>query len=199
MDKQALDDLALGSASGNTITVAANQGIDLGTMRASANGQCEDSLAKRFLWNMYSRVLRSLHVAEPTDSWTYSTDARRHMNGSTANQAAMLRGLDEDSVTVTTGVASLISNTASAVSMKAGVGLDSTTVVATDSIVSCVTVSTANIGNNALLPQYAGFPGLGYHFLAALERGAGSGTQTWYGDAGLPGQFQSGLVGSCRA
>lgn len=29
--------------------------------------------------------------------------------------------------------------------------------------------------------EYAGYPGIGYHFGARLEAGGGSGTVTWYG------------------
>ena len=191
--------LRWGSASGDTTTVSVNHGTYVGTMRASANGQCDDSLMGRLLWNMYNRVLRALHVLEGTDSWTYSTAAWRQMNGSTANQVAMVRGLDEDSVAVTAGVASITTDTAGAASMVCGVGLDSATAIAANSVISSVTISTAGIGNNALISQYSGFPGLGYHFLAGLEHGHGGGTQTWYGDAGIAGKFQSGLVGSCRA
>lgn len=184
--------LRFGSASGNTITVAVNQGTYVGSMRASADGQTEDSLAKRFLWNTSNRVRRPMRVIEATDSWTYSTAAWRQVNASTANQVAILRGLDEDSVTVTWN-ATVASSTLQTVFL--GIGLDSTSAFATGGLPGHVRMTTTS----NFRASYTDLPGLGYHFLAALEYGGGSGTQTWYGDVGLPLQYQTGMTGEALA
>lgn len=188
--------LRFGSASGNTITVAVNQGTYVGTMRASANGQCEDSLAKRFLWNTYNRVPRAMRVTEGTDSWTYTTDTWRQMNGSTANQIAFVRGLDEDAIeAVAAGLAT--TDSASPVSLYTGIGLDSTT--AYSGIPGFESEVSSTVGRGSIRSSYFGVPGLGYHFLAALERSAATGNTTWYGDIGLPLLFGNGIHGAVLA
>jgi hypothetical protein len=189
--------LRWGSSSGNTITVAANQGTYVGTMRASADGQCEDSLAKRFLWNMYNRVARPMRVYEATDSWTYSTAAFRQMNNSSANQLAMVRGLDEDAVQAK--VATLVNTSSNFQTVRAGLGLDSTTAIAAGSLPTQAAVSVTATGAIALVILYAGLPGLGYHYLAPLEWGAGTDTQTWYGDNGNSATLQNGIIGVVHA
>ena len=188
--------LRWGSASGNTITVAANQGTYVGTMRASANGQCEDSLAKRFLWNMYNRAPRSMSVIETTNEWTYSTAAWRQKNNAAANQLDMVRGLNEDAVkTLCVGLVN--TDTVGIATMHTGIGLDSTT--AYSGMPASVVVDNTNVGRNAGVASYFGVPGLGRHFLAALEFGGGSGTQTWFGDAGAPLSYSTGIHGVVTA
>jgi Repeat of unknown function (DUF5907) len=189
--------LRFGSSSGNTITVAANRGTYVGTMRASANGQCEDSLATRFLWNMYNRVARPMRVYEATDSWTYSTAAYRQMNNSSANQIEMVRGLDEDAVEAK--VAMLVNTSSNFLLVRAGIGLDSTSAIPAGSLPTQAAVSVTATGAIALAIFYAGVPGLGYHYLAPLEYGAGSDTQTWYGDNGSPTTMQNGIIGAVFA
>ena len=44
--------------------------------------------------------------------------------------------------------------------------------------------------------RYQGYPGLGRHYLAWLEAGAGADTQTWLGDNGAATMWQSGIVGT---
>lgn len=189
--------LRWGSSSGNTITVAANQGTYVGTMRASANGQCEDSLAKRFLWNAYHRVPRAMRVVETTDSWTYSSSTWRQMNNSVANQLAMVSGMDEDAVKAITAAYAATSS-AVVINVFNGIGLD------------VVNAFTGRPGNNVFnsnfsgvavfQASYFGVPGLGYHFLAALEQGSGTAsTETFYGDAGQPLNFQLGIHGEVQA
>ena len=179
--------LRWGSASGNTITVAANCGTVVGTMRASANGQCEDSLAKRFLWNMYHRVKRPMRVLDATASWDYSTAAYRQMNAAAGNQLAFVRGLDEDGVDCTVmSVAATDQATARAV--KVGIGLDGATANVAGAITSLNYTTSTNVASP--MAKFCGAPGLGYHYLAALEFGGGADTQTWFG-----GSVYSGIAG----
>ena len=51
----------------------------------STIGQTEDSLLRRFVWNNYNRVRRTLLVTDSTDSWTYATASYRSLNNSTNN------------------------------------------------------------------------------------------------------------------
>src|SRR4029077_7974564 len=68
----------------------------LGTICIAATGQCEDSIAKRFVWNCYNRAVRPMSVIDTTDSWTYASTAWRQANGSAANQVAYVCGVSED-------------------------------------------------------------------------------------------------------
>ena len=65
-----------------------------------------------------------------------------------------------------------------------GVGLDSTSTMATDCVSSLQQALSSNLTATAI---YAGLPGLGYHYLAWLEWSAASGTTTWRGaPSGVP-------------
>lgn len=188
--------LRFGSASGNTITVPANRGTYVGTMRASANGQCEDSLAKRFLWNMYNRVARPLQRLESTDNWTYTTATIRQANGSTANQIEFVAGLSEDPVE--TVVQGEVENTIPDNDVMIGIGLDSTTARAAGNIGGFGTILTINM-RQPLMTRWQGYPGLGYHALKWLEYSQANGTSTWSGDLGTPTLMQAGMRGVVMA
>lgn len=185
------------SNNGGTISKAAGSLLYLGTIRCAANGQSEDSAAKRFVWNMYNRVPRFCrNAAETTDTWSYNTATIRQANANTANQLDFVRGLDEDAVeafaqarytndTVGQGGYTLI-------------GLDSTTAMAT----GCQATSSFMITANQVLTGQAtwrGLPGVGRHYLTWLERGTGTGTQTWSGDGASPTYVQSGITGTVMA
>lgn len=55
----------------------------LGSFRTTTvSGQTEDSLAKRFVWNYYNRIVRPMRVIETTDNWNYTTSTIRQANNS---------------------------------------------------------------------------------------------------------------------
>lgn len=169
-------------ASASTATMAANTGLYVGTMRASADGQAEDSLAKRFLWNMYNRRMRSMRVADQTDSWTYTSATIRQANNAAANQLAFVRGLDEDAVSARAKGTCICSSGSARPQLY--IGLDATNALGTGAFASRGFHNDA-AGRVQLHAQYNGYPGLGYHFLAWLEADvAALGTTTWYGDDG---------------
>lgn len=185
--------MRFGSASGNTVSVSANRATWLGTIRMSADGQCEDSLAKRFVWNAYNRRPRAMQVLEGTNTWSYSTGTIRQLNNSAANQLAFVRGLNEDAVHASMSVG-VISSGATTRYVSAGIGVDST------SAYSGLRGNNAVTSTQQALAQghYRGFPGLGYHYIAALECGGGADTQTWVGDNGSTID-QAGIVGEVFA
>ena len=187
--------LRFGSASGNTITVAANQGTYVGTMRASADGQCEDSLAKRFLCNCYNDVPRvCANPTEGTNSWTYSAAAFQQANANSANKFEIVRGLNEKPIQVWAENA-FNNSTATQRNCGSGIGISSTTVNS-----AYLRVNTTGNNGQSGFPKssYFGCPGLGYYYLAWLEYGAGTDTQTWYGDAGIV-PLQTGIDGVVMA
>lgn len=181
---------ALASQNGVLVKASATTRRYVGTIRTTGTTTTEDSLAKRFVWNRDNRVLRPMSVVEATDSWTYTTTTFRQANAAAANQLAYVCGLSLDAVTAQATAFAQSDNAAMLIGV--GVGVDSTTVN------SARTFGGATAAANAANSGYAfyqGFPGIGYHFLAWLEKsGTASGTTTWYGDAGGT-VLQSGVAG----
>jgi len=160
----------------------------IGTIRTTSTTTTEDSLAKRFVWNAYNRVTRAMSVVEATDSWVYNTGTIRQANNNAANQLDFVVGLDGVWVEATVnGIGNVALN---AQTQEVLIGLDSTTT-------NAGTTGTIQIAGGALsmTANYRGTMTVGRHFLAWLERGHGSGTQTFYGDAGVA-YHQTGIVGS---
>lgn len=149
----------------------------LGTIYMQATGQTEDSSSNRYVWNMYNRVVRSMHCVDTTNSWTYTTLTWRQANNSATNQVNYVNGLAGDGVVarVHTRV-----NNASGVVVAAGVGVDSTTTN------SAQLGGIAAVGTATNCPAYySGTPtGVGLHYLARLEISTAAGTTVWFGDYG---------------
>lgn len=177
--------IRFGSASGNTVSVAANQATYVGSGRMVADGQISDTALLRFLYNEYNQAVRTLLVTESTASWSYSTLAFQQARASTANQVAVLRGNNSQAVEATV-IGTAGNSTASGQSVVVGVGIDSSTV---NSARSGVNSCTSGI-NAVPTAVYNGYPGLGYHEIRWLERGAGADTQAWFGNT-----IQTGLSG----
>jgi hypothetical protein len=129
--------LRFGSGSGDTLTVPANHGTYVGTMRASGDGQAADTAAHRLLWNVANRAPRAMRALETTDSW-------RQMNGPPVNQLAMVRGLDED-VVIASATVSATSSMATFHNTRIGFGLDATNAVATGSMVGQAQASSTYV------------------------------------------------------
>ena len=171
----------------------AGYALYLGTIRANDSTTIDDSEANRHLWNAYNRVRKPVRKFETTDGpWTWSTASYQQMNASSANQISVVCGLGGascidlalhhfmDSSTIQVGYCAI--------------GEDGTTGPATGSVPCPMPVSVATfyaIGKAHLVK----FPAIGRRYYTALERGAGSGTQRFFGDAGAPTKFQSGLLG----
>jgi len=172
--------LRYGALTGQIGTVVARRATYVGTMRTVAAGQTEDSFVKRFVWNTHNRRLRPMRRLESTANWTYSTATLRQANGSTDNQLALVRGLDEDSVSVSV-LSRVVNDTANVVNCFVSIGLDSTSVAATGAIRSAAYPD--NVRNSTASAELKTYPGLGYHFLVWLERGDGSDVQTWFSNS----------------
>src|SRR6185295_16261184 len=64
----------------------------VGSFRTTTvSGQTEDSATKRFLWNYYNRVTKSL-MKQGSSNWTYTTATWRQANADTANQVETIHG-----------------------------------------------------------------------------------------------------------
>lgn len=165
----------------------------VGTFRTTSTTTTEDSAAKRFLWNASNRVSRVMAVPHTTDNYTYSTATWRQANADSANQLAYVDGLCVSHVYAQGRI--LAGGSAGTQDAHVGIGLDSTSA-------NSGGMAGGGATNNVNLPGYSmyrGYPGIGYHYLALLERGHGSGTQAWWGDAGAPTVHANGIFGSIDA
>jgi hypothetical protein len=158
----------------------------LGTIRATGTTTTEDSRARRFVWNFYSRIERQLRIIETTDSWTYASTAWRQARASTANQVEFVIG--ESQFVNCALVGNTFNSTLTA--RWIAIGLDSTTAPSADCL------NGVSYGTNSDIPCtaiYRGLPSPGYHFLAWLEKSDGA-TNTFSGDAASDGR-NTGLMG----
>jgi hypothetical protein len=156
----------------------------LGTICIAATGQSEDTLLQRYVWNYYNRIRKPLQVFEATDSWTYNSSTFRQARATTSNKVEYVMGVIEDMVEARVNAMSTTSSSAGSV----GIGLDSTS---TDS--SNVRNEQASTGQAYVHAMYRGWQGIGYRYIAWLER-ARTGTQTFVGDGGQPTGMSSGLT-----
>lgn len=156
----------------------------------STGGQTDDSLAFRYVWNANNRVIRPMRVLESTASWTYNSAAWHQANASATNELNFVIGLPDVCATAQVTHTGNITSAAAA-GMAVGIGLDSTSALATGATSAKAHVLSANTTAN-MVSSYAGYPGIGKHRLVWLEYGDGS-TTTWYGASGF---INSGIVGS---
>jgi hypothetical protein len=170
----------------------------LGTIRTTDTDKTQDTAGgtttqvggKRFVWNRYNQVLRHMFQKDTTNDWSYTTQTYRVQNGATAplNCCEYVTGDAFTTIEVTArGSVSLQTNTSHGAAI--GVGVDSTS--AFSGIAERGYNGNAGFVISALGGRYIGHPGLGYHFLANLEKG-GDGTCVFNGDNG--GESQSGMT-----
>ena len=160
---------------------AAGAGTYLGTIRTNGSatvdyilgGAAAGGTAASFgVWNYYNRVNTSAIVQDNNPSWTYSVSAWRPSDNSTSMRVSFVTGFAEDSI----DSAFYALNSNSGGYGGAGVGIDSTTAPSGLSGVS-------GTSTNSMIPSRYTTLLLGWHFVQALEVGAGgSGTTTWYGN-----------------
>jgi hypothetical protein len=157
----------------------------IGTFYTTSTTTTEDSAARRLVSNYYNAVPRSLSKQISTASWTYDTATIRQANGAAGNQIDFVVGVAERPV-VAQYLTPLVQDTSADGVLHivvAGLGLDSTTAFSAN---GSIQVSPSNVFdplNGATVPYVsATLPAVGYHFLALLEKGTGTGdTVTWYG------------------
>jgi len=145
------------------------------------------------VWNMYNRVTVAAVCRDSTDSWNYTTATIRSANGNAANRINFVIGISEDPVIAS--YSALVGNGTDGTVTIAGVGLDATD--AFSGRPSCV--AQIVIQASSVVGLYNGLPGIGFHFLQALEYSVATGTSTWYGDNGAPTLYQNGLSVMVRA
>lgn len=178
------------------------RGTYVGTTRTDASGNFNWVLgsvgttsatqALLMVWNAYNRVSVSTRVGDSSTSWTYAVaNTWRATNGNaTATvRVSMVRGLDEDGVSAVYAAMCLAGSGAT---VAAGIGLDSTTGF------SGINGFNANSTvQSPITSYYSGQPGVGVHFMQAIEYQNTATPSTHYGSAGVA-YYQSGLVVQAR-
>lgn len=188
------NDIAIrfGASSGNTVAVPARQATYLGSFRATADGQASDSKTQRLVFNAYNLMFRNFRVGGVANNYSYSTDAWQSLAG-TGLKAEFILGL-RGTVVRAQAIALVLNSTDTSRVVRSGIGLDSTSAPYDGGLTASIGVTT-KLGQ--LVSFYEDYPGIGYHYLAPLERGAGTDTQTWF--AYTAGNFRAGMVGSLLA
>lgn len=149
---------------------AAQRGTYVGTIRTNGSSQVDfivggtaagGTAAVIGIWNMYNRVSVNPMVRDSTSSWSYNSTTTRSLNNSAGNRISFVRGLNEDWVTA---ILSLPFSGGASGDYQPGIALDSTSTITQASYGSFGTsTGPAAIGYSAL-------PGLGWHYLQAVER-----------------------------
>jgi hypothetical protein len=160
----------------------------LGTIRATAANQTQDTAAQRFVWNHYNRSWRSLQRTYSTGSWTYAAQAYRAVNSTNANRVEYVVGYAES----LTPIRSLALETATTYNLDQGnaMGLDSTTAASTGVMRGQV---CDNSMTNISWSEGVEYASLGYHYIQWLESANAGGTTTFY--SAPDARVQGGMLG----
>ncbi len=144
----------------------------VGTIRTTGTTTTEDSQSKRYVWNAFNRVQRIL-LASDTTQHSYSTSTWRAWNNSSANKVECVVGSIElpIAIHIFSGQDSSGPNGEAAASLNWTSGTPGGPVTA-------LSQSTTGYTGHADVRQ--SLPVLGYNFIAVIENGGGSGTQTFY-------------------
>jgi hypothetical protein len=177
----------------------ANRGTYVGTIRTNGSSQVDVILGASGtasaigVWNAYNRVVISTYAAESTANWTYNSTTWRGANGGTLSRASFVRGLDEDMVDAIYQIS--MSGGASGDAL-IGINLDSTSATP-GGIVPYFSIGS-NIG--AAPAAYSGMPGIGWHYLQAMEGQASTGSAAgFYNNNYLSLGMKAGLIAKLRA
>lgn len=167
----------------------------LGTFYTSSTTTTEDSAAKRYLFNYYNRMPRLLEktIAGST-TWNYTTATIRQANNGTGTlQVDVMVGFAEAFVDLT--LQTVVLN-ASAVSVQIGIGVDSTTTMASP---GGYMLYPGASNPYQLVSRYQAFPTLGKHTYSWNEWSQAAGTTTWNNSASGANNSPGGISGSVLA
>jgi len=160
---------------------AASRGTYVGTTRSNGSAQLDfifGSIAAGGgyswlgVWNTYNRR-PAMMLTQDTGGWAYTTATWRAANNSGNNRISFVQGLVEDGVEGSYSALAL--STSSGVQLGISIGLDATNAIGAGA--SSYTTFFASTSNNQIsgVAHYHGYPGLGFHYLQAIEYGGTSG------------------------
>lgn len=163
----------------------------LGTIRASADSEIEDSTIKRFVWNYYNRVPRKLWKSDATASWTYGTATWRSLNNSTANRVEVVVGQAEAPVELTAQI--LCSNP---LAYEYGIiGIDEDGTSSNDADIVDISIKKTAGDFDTSVSRLAHSPPIGYHFYQMTEYASTATSITFYGTFSDVTLRRNGMVG----
>lgn len=178
---------ALGTQDGIYIKSGTSTRRCVGTIRASASNQTEDSVTKRFVWNMYNRVQRNMIKLDSTTSWTYGTNSWRAARGDSTNRLQMVVGLAESMIETLV----IVSGYGSASDGRIGIDEDGSSTPETTCQVSYVP-NTSGSFSLPLLAKLTKIIPLGFHYYQWVEIKDAGGNITFEGAnqrAGISGSL----------
>lgn len=150
---------------------AAQRGTYVGTVRTNGTSTVDYSLggtasggteAKINVWNAYNRVPVQASVADSTANWTNTLSTWKAANNSSTCRISFVHGLAAEPVNAT--YANVISTGAGGAA-KTGINLDSTSATP-NPFQGYINPSITNGQATAI---YGAYPGLGFHYLQAME------------------------------
>lgn len=164
---------------------AAQLGRYVGTIRSDGSATIDWELGGSaaggdpgflYVWNMYNRVHIEVTVKDSTDSWTNSTATWVSANSSNSNRVSFVIGIADDGVF---GIYTVVSDAAAGKATTIGVGVDTTT--AASGAKGYFGNAAISVGSSG---WYSGNPGIGLHYIQAVEKVLGASALTFYGDGG---------------
>lgn len=156
----------------------------VGTIFTTSTTTTEDTAVRRYVFNYYNQVQRSLFVTEATASWTYTTATVRRANGSTANQVAVICGVTGSPLHLGSLVGA--SNNLANTGIITGIGInDTTAITALRQSQGIAANLIVQFESNVDVPNQT----LGWSNYIWTEYSTATGTTTWYSQSlcGLSG------------
>lgn len=151
----------------------------VGTFRTTSTTTTEDSVSKRFLWNVSNRRRRRMFYQDSTANWTYSTQTWRQTRNQSAAKVEFVVGLSEDPISCIVKYKFL--NGTAGVTVQGSAAMDSITGPSGDQTFGTSIVIVANQYIGGAFDQTFDPPAVGYHYIAQLELAEAVGTTTWLG------------------
>ncbi|WFS07794.1 hypothetical protein [Methylobacterium sp. 391_Methyba4] len=155
---------------------AAGFGVHVGTIATDAGGAtvtfnpgtaaAGGGAAWIGFWNAFNREPVAVFVRDSNASWTYAGTAMRAADNSAGNRITFVSGAPESVVSAEYSVR--VNPGATTAYGFIGIGLDSTTALAAGAVQAMFYPNSAG-GQGTPLSPYRGAPGLGLHYLQALE------------------------------
>lgn len=143
----------------------------VGTIRASASGDTEDSLTKRFVWNAYNPIRRRLTIAEGTNH-TYNNATIRQWNADATIMVEVIAGVVGTVIDLV--FYALMSTSSGGQQTRLGVGINTTS-----------SLSFTSFPQISIISTLCGLAGadthtqrLGYSYYSLNEAGTATGTHT---------------------
>lgn len=150
----------------------------VGTIRTTSTTATEDSEAKRFVFNAYHRVPKTLRKQDTTSSWNYSSTTWRQARATATNQVEAVVGIPGPVVNIQVCVTAG-NSTAGVGGQGVGVAMDATNTYDAENVGGPGYSEVAN-GVGTCSASYRVAPAVGYHYWAWVEV-CNNGTATFYG------------------